>query len=121
MDEKLFSPSYWDDVDLSYRAQKRGLTIIWEPTAVTKCDHECAVAERIRERNRLLFIWKNLTSKNLFKKHISGLIKRTVKSPGYLAIILSTIPKLALVIKKHKKEVKESKVSDEAVFIRFNN
>jgi len=128
MDERLLSPFYWEDMDLSYRAQKRGYTILWEPRAIVEHHHESTISklspkyvERIRQRNHLLFIWKNLTSKNLFKKHLSGLFRRAFRHPGYFLIIFIALPRLGLAFKKRKKEIKESKVSDEAIFTRFNN
>lgn len=69
MDEKLLSPFYWEDIDLCYRAAKRGLRLLWEPKARVLHKHESTMSEfpakyvqRVRERNQLLFIWKNLTS-----------------------------------------------------------
>lgn len=126
MDEKLLSPFYWEDIDLSYRAQKRGYKLLWEPDSQVIHKHESTISKlsksyvsKIRERNELLFIWKNITSKNLFKKHISFLFLKIVKHPGYLRIVLAALLKLGLVMQKRKKEIKESKVSDEAIFARF--
>ena len=127
MDEKLFAPFYWEDIDLSYRAQKRGYTVLWEPRARVDHIHESTISklspkytERIRERNQLVFIWKNLTSKNLSKKHMSWLFERVVKHPGYLVVIFMAALKLGLVVKKHQREIKESKISDEAIFDKFS-
>lgn len=126
MDEALLSPFMWEDLDLSYRASKRGLKLIWEPNAHVVHEHESTVklfppkyASRIKERNQLLFIWKNLTSNNLFKKHLVSLFSRTLRHPGYLRIVLMALMRIKIVIKHRKKEIKESKVSDEAIFARF--
>ena len=126
MDEKLLSPFYWEDIDFSYRAQKRGYKILWEPNSVVVHKHEATISKlsksyvaRIRQRNELLFIWKNVTSKNLFKKHVISLFKRAFRHPGYLRIILMAFLKLRLVRERRKKEIKESKVSDETIFARF--
>lgn len=126
MDEKLFSPFYWEDIDICYRAAKRGYQLLWEPDSLVVHNHESTVkmlpkryVARVRERNQLLFIWKNITSKNLFGKHMVGLLKRLAGHPGYIRIILMSLGKLTIVIKARKKEKKESKVSDEAIFARF--
>ncbi len=122
MDEKLLSPAYWEDIDLCYRSLKRGYWLVWEPKAVVVHEHEATVSklsqkyfQRIRERNQLLFIWKNLTSASLFKKHLTGLVARVVKAPGYTRIILMALLKLRDVIRLRKKEIKETWVSDEAI------
>jgi len=74
---------------------------------------------RIRERNHLLFIWKNLTSPNLFRKHIRGLLKRLTRHPGYLRVLIAALLKLPKVKRARSKEEKETKVSDEAIFASF--
>ncbi len=126
MDEKLLSPFYWEDIDICYRAHKRGYINLWEPKAMVVHNHESTISkfpktfvERVRERNQLLCIWKNVGSRNLMRKHIIGLFSRTIKNPGYLRIIFMAFSKLGQVIKSRRKEIKESKVSDEAIFARF--
>src|SRR5579859_2059386 len=58
MDDELLSPFYWEDIDLSYRAQKRGYKVLWDPRANVIHEHEATVKKlnqkyvgRIRERN----------------------------------------------------------------------
>ena len=127
MDEKLFSPYYWEDVDLSYRGAKRGYKILWEPKSKVVHKHGSTISKiskkrrsRIQQRNQLLFIWKNLTSSRMFKKHLSGLTRYTLRHPGYLIILISTVSKILKTIKARKKEKKETKVSDEAIFASFS-
>lgn len=126
MDEKLLSPFYWEDIDLCYRAAKRGYLNIWEPKGIVVHKHESTIGKfpkeyvaRIRERNQLLMLWKNITSPNLIQKHIVGLFARLIHHPGYIRIVFMALARLGTAIEKHKKEVKESKISDEIVFSRF--
>lgn len=126
MDEKLFSPFYWEDVDMGYRAQKRGWKLFWEPKGEVVHKHETTIGtlpkkytQRIRERNELIFIWKNITSPILIRKHIAGLAKRIIRHPGYLRIVIMVLFKLRLIARARKKEKKECKISDEAIFARF--
>lgn len=126
MDEELYSPFYWEDVDLSYRAQKRGWLIYWEPKALVEHKHESTISRinesyrsRIQERNHLLFQWKNITSPPLFRKHIRGLIRRVLRHPGYIRIVIMSLKKLTAVIEKRKIEKKEATVADEAILSRF--
>jgi GT2 family glycosyltransferase len=86
MDEKLFSPFYWEDLDLCYRAVKR---------------------------------WKNLTSPYLFRRHVAGVLTKVVRHPGYIRIVLMALFKMKQVLRARKKEKKETKISDEAIFARF--
>ena len=124
-DDKLYSPFYWEDMDISYRARKRGYRLLWEPKSNVVHEHESTTGkiskryrERIQERNQLVFIWKNLTSRYLFRKHVVGLTRRILKHPGYLIIVLMTLSKLGMISKARKKEKRESKVSDEAIFAK---
>jgi GT2 family glycosyltransferase len=126
MDEKLFTPFYWEDLDICYRALKRGYKLIWEPECIVDHEHESTVSKlpkvptaRIRERNQLLFIWKNITSASLTRKHVGGIFKRLSKSPGYIRIIFMALAKFKDVIKARRKEGKETRISDEAIFARF--
>ena len=126
MDDKLLSPFYWEDLDICYRAIKRGLKLYWEPRARVLHKHETTISkfpkkyvERIRERNHLLFIWKNLTSQSLFRRHVTGLFKRLARPPGYLRIVLVALLRLREVKRARRKEKKETIVSDEAIFASF--
>ncbi len=68
-----FAPYYWEDLDLSYRARKRGWRLGYEPRArvrheisATTLRHAGAFRRAaITERNRFWFHWKNLDRKNL--------------------------------------------------------
>lgn len=128
MDEKLFSPFYWEDLDLGYSGLKRGWKLLWESQSNVIHIHESTnkrfkktYRARIQERNQLLFIWKNITSPVLFKKHLRGLTRRVIRHPGYIRIIVMALSKYRSVIKKRKVEKKESKVSDESIFAKFQN
>lgn len=126
MDEKLFSQYYWGDVDLSYRANKRGYLNLWNPNAIVDLD-DVSITPKIsvkkediiKDRNQLLVHWKNIHSKNMLDKHVFAIIKRILKHIGYIKVVFSALLKLPLVLKERKKEVKESIVSDEAVFQRY--
>lgn len=127
LDEKNLSPYYWEDLDIGYRAQKRGWNILWEPKAKVLHEHEGTTSkiskikrQRIQERNQLIVIWKNITSKILFRKHLAGLFSRVLKHPGYIRIIVMALRKLPSIYRARMKERKESKVSDEALFARFS-
>ena len=126
LDEKLLSPAYWEDIDICFRASKRGYQNLWFKDAHVTHIHESTVSklpkkyiEKIRERNQLLMLWKNIHSSNLVKKHITAILKRSFQHPGYLKVILSALLKLPLVLKARQKEIKESVVSDEAVFQKY--
>ncbi|MEJ2348079.1 MAG: glycosyltransferase family 2 protein [Patescibacteria group bacterium] len=126
MDEKLFSPFYWEDVDMGYGAWKRGWSLHWEPKGLVTHKHETTMSkipqtyrQRIQERNELIFSWKNFTSPILFRRHIVGLLKRLIKHPGYIRIVIMALAKIKPILKARAKEKRECKISDEAIFSRF--
>lgn len=79
--DTLLAPFYWEDVDLSYRARKRGRGVAMISEACVYHDHDKTIGQhfkdrarsRIYERNRLLFTWKNLTDPVLWMRHIAVL------------------------------------------------
>jgi hypothetical protein len=48
-----------------------------------------------------------------------GVLRRLLRHPGYLRVVLMAIGKLGVAIKARKREIKLGKVSDEAIFMRF--
>lgn len=79
--DPLFAPFYWEDVDLSYRARKRGRRVLRVPGARVDHDHGRTIGLKLErrsvlrtyERNRLLFTWKNLTDGPAWRKHVTML------------------------------------------------
>jgi GT2 family glycosyltransferase len=72
--DTMYSPFYWEDIDLSYRALKSGYKIIFEPKSVVVHEHEKGAikscysdfaVKTIAYRNQFLFVWKNATDLNL--------------------------------------------------------
>lgn len=127
-DEKLFNPFYWEDLDLSYRAMKRGYKLLWDPDSKVIHAHASTIGkisksktDLVLQRNQLLFIWKNITSKVLFKRHIKGMFSRLSKHPGYIKVVIAALTKYRICQERRKTEIKCSKVSDEAIFAKFIN
>ncbi len=128
LDEKLFSPYYWEDLDICYRAMKRGYVNLWDPNSKVVHNHESTISKLnrnkvnlIRERNQILFIWKNISSSSYIKKHIGGVFSRISAHPGYLKVLVLAIVKVLAVLKLRRKEMKETTVSDEAIFAMFKS
>lgn len=127
LDERLLSPYYWEDLDICYRARKRGYYCLWNPESKVLYNHESSVSKLnktkvnlIRERNQLLVIWKNILSKRMLNRHIVALLKRLVAHPGYIKPIIMALFKFPILLRSRRIEIKESTVSDEAVFSSFD-
>lgn len=121
--DEIYHPFYWEDIDLSYRAWKRGYRILWEPKAIVHHQHEAVIGKHfskkyidfISERNRLLFIWKNITDPKMIITHKLYLLTKLWR-PGYLKAALAAKIKLLRVIMRRLKEYSEQKVSDKEIF-----
>jgi len=77
--DTLYNPFYWEDIDLSYRAQKQGFNILFERESVVVHEHlQGAIkshnnnlkVKTVAYRNQFIFIWKNITDLNLILSHI---------------------------------------------------
>lgn len=125
--DTIYHPFYWEDIDLSYRAAKRGYTLLWDPKARVEHGHEGTIGKYfsrnyinfIQERNQLLFIWKNITNSHLIKEHVGAVMKRTVKSPGYLKVVLAALSHWFQITTSRAKEKREATISDEQIFAQF--
>ena len=127
MDENLLSPFYWEDINICYRAAKRGYINLWEPSGRVIHNHESTISkfsksyvQKIRERNQLLMLWKNIQSPTLIRKHIVGVLSRLVRHPGYIRVIVMALARFGTAMRARRKEAKECKISDETIFSRYN-
>jgi GT2 family glycosyltransferase len=80
--DELFNPFYWEDIDLSYRAMKSGYKVIFEKKSIVRHEHtkgsiktqfSSSKINAVAYRNQFIFIWKNITDKNLVKSHYKWL------------------------------------------------
>ena len=70
--DKIFEPYSWEDIDISYRAIKRGLRVIYEPNSLVfhKVHGTIGSFKRSVEiKNELLFTWKNITDLEMIIQH----------------------------------------------------
>lgn len=126
--DQLFDPFYEEDLDIGYRALKRGFINIFEPKAHVEHYKQKGVIEEnftkkqvnlIASRNQLIFIWKNLTSIKLTGQHLYALAKMLVLHPGYSRIFLSALLKLPQILRKRRQEVLAAKLTDEEILAKF--
>lgn len=81
--DELYSPFYWEDIDLSYRAWKTGYHVLFNPQVKVEHHHETTIGKffkkqnvlKIVYRNQFIFHWKNITDKDKINSHIKSLPK----------------------------------------------
>lgn len=84
--DTLYSPFYWEDIDLSYRAWKAGYSILFDTKVLVEHHHESTIAtyfqksriNTIAYRNQIITIWKNISDPMYFCEHLLYLIKNTI-------------------------------------------
>jgi O-antigen biosynthesis protein len=129
---ELYSPFYWEDIDLSYRALKSGYKVIFEPKSVVTHEHEKGAIKNtysnykiktIAYRNQFIFVWENATDyslqffhlvflpyhfiKALFRLDVAffmGFLKAFILLPG---IMISSFKYQKLFVKTDRKVMEE--------------
>ncbi len=124
--DEIYRPFYWEDIDLGYRAWKRGFKILWEPKAIVHHKHEAIIGKHfskdyidfVSERNRLIFIWKNIIDPKMILEHKIWILWR-LRNPGFIKPLLAAKLKLPWILPRKIKEWREMKISDKEVFEQF--
>lgn len=127
--DEMYNPFYEEDVDLGYRATKRGYINLFEPHSQVEhyvqrgviAEHfSPKVISQTAQRNQLLFIWKNITSSKLTREHQAALAKMLVAHPKYWSVFLRALVKLPEVLRKREIEKKEAVLTDEEILNKFS-
>ena len=76
--DPLFSPFYYEDIDLSYRAWGSGFQVFYDPECVVWHSPMSTIGkkynkkqiETIHRKNKILFFWKNISQPRLILVHL---------------------------------------------------
>lgn len=120
--DTVFTPGYFEDLDLGWRAHLAGYTILWDPQAKTahvtestnKGEFDPVYLRRIKERNYLLTHWKNLDFSHLLE-HKFFLILRILHHPGYIIPVLMALTRLPRIL-LYRLQPKFHQVSHDRLF-----
>ena len=78
--DTIWDPFYWEDTDLCYKAWKQGWRVLFEPKSIVYHMHQATNNTKNfsrfflnlpKERNRYLFIWKNISEPMYLLCHFS--------------------------------------------------
>lgn len=130
--DELFSPFYWEDLDLCYRAWKRGWKVLYQPKSVVYHVRNVTInrsfstpeINRIFWRNLLILNWKNLTDPSLFLQHLITIpFELLFALPGrrrfFLSAFWDAFKLLPSIREKRRKEKELARSSDRALLQRF--
>jgi GT2 family glycosyltransferase len=131
--DDLLNPFYYEDTDLGFRAWRRDWKCIVVPEARVTHFHTGTIAlsfkkfkvSAIRKRNRLFYLWKNLTTARLLRQHIVFQLLRICYRPFCLdwMILVATvlaIPGFRAAMRKRRQEQKCIINSEEKIFQIIN-
>jgi len=57
--DKIYYPAYWEDIDLSFRAKKKGWQVLFEEKAVVNHNHESTNIDVFGQKKLNLMSWRN--------------------------------------------------------------
>jgi len=127
--DDLFYPFYYEDTDLGFRAWRRGWKCIVVPEARVTHFHTGTIARSfkqfkvsaIRKRNRLFYLWKNLTTPRLLRQHILFQLLRMCYRPFcfdwmILVATVLAIPGFRAAMRRRREEQNCIVNSEEKIF-----
>ena len=131
--DQLLAPNYWEDVDISYRAWKRGFSVVYEPRSVVHHRVSSTMRKanqrklrRLQQRNRLIYHWVNLHDGWLLASHIVWVVLLSLSAllrlqPGFLCSLFAAIKKLRQIRRRRVEEKQAARRSDRDVFKIFTS
>jgi GT2 family glycosyltransferase len=127
--DELFNPFYYEDTDLGFRAWRRGWKCIVVPESRVTHYHTGPIGRSfkqvkvstIRKRNRLFYLWKNLTTGRLLRQHLFFQLLRICYRPFCLdwMILVATviaIPGFSTAMRRRRQEQTCIINSEERIF-----
>lgn len=129
--EPLLAPAYWEDVELSYRAWKRGYIVCYEPRSVVRHAVSSTMGRmdqrkirRMRQRNRLIYHWIHLQDAGLLASHTFWVVFLALISPladhgDFLAAVRVARANLPAIRRRRAEELAAAKRSDREVLAIF--
>lgn len=129
--DSLLAPAYWEDVDISYRAWKRGLCVVYEPRSVVRHRVSSTMRKvnqrklrRLQQRHRLIYHWINMHDGALIAWHLLwvallGITAPLRLQPGFLLSIASALKMLPRIRRRRLEEKLASQRTDREVFAIF--
>jgi GT2 family glycosyltransferase len=131
--DSLYHPLYYEEIDLSYRALKRGWSVIYEPNSIAYHKVQATITKQnkkkrigwISARNNYLFVWKNILDSEMtteFLLHIPLFLVRDafrLKSRFWIAFYMA-LKRLPSALNGRRIEKKARLKSDNEILSQIN-
>lgn len=87
--DTLYAPFYWEDVELSYRAWKRGWRVLFEPESRVRHKVSSTIGAKfkrravraVEHRNRLLAHWVHIHDRGMWRSHVRQVVMLALAAP----------------------------------------
>jgi len=131
--DSMYHPLYYEEIDLSYRALKRGWRVHYEPQSIAYHKVQATITrqEKLRRislisaRNNYLFVWKNILDRSMtltFLVYIPLFLLRDLfrlKSRFWIAFYMA-LKRLPKALRGRTKEQSDALYSDREILARIN-
>ena len=129
--DELFAPFYWEDVELSYRAWKRGYRVKYEPRSIAYHMISSTIGglaarrtARIQDRNRLIFNWIHLHDPAMLAKNFLWVAVLGITAPlrmrfGFLASLIEATARIGRIRKRRAGEKRAAQRTDREILEIF--
>jgi GT2 family glycosyltransferase len=135
--DPLFAPYYFEDVELSYRAWKRGLAVAYEPRSFVRHQFSSTIGplarrtrrhriDRVSHRNRLLLHWIHLQTRPWLFEHLVwvaalGVMSPFTLKPAFTGGLIDALRKLPEVLARRREERARAVRTDRDVIELFRD
>ncbi len=119
--DPIYSPFYWEETDLSYRALKRGWHMIFEPRCVAWHEVGTSIARKdtsfyrrsISKRNRIIFHLINIhSSPYLVRFIVTHFLNMLLLRPSIWRAAFMCVPLFPRILASRKREILVVKRTD---------
>jgi GT2 family glycosyltransferase len=131
--DELFWPLYHEDIDLSYRAWRRGWRILYEPKSViyhlggqtSSSRYRKEELRRIVIQNMFLLQWKNMDDPEMRRKHVAWLPLRLARAAAsgdrpFVAGFCAALKRIKTMRAHRALQASSRRISDRDAFARMN-
>jgi GT2 family glycosyltransferase len=129
--ECLLSPFYWEDVELSYRAWKRGYTVLYEPGSIARHRISSTISKlnprrvrMIEQRNRIIYHWIHLHDFRMLASHTIWLALLAFTAPlrfkpMFFLSFVEALKRLPAIRQRRAEEKQNARRTDRELFALF--
>jgi GT2 family glycosyltransferase len=131
--DSLYTPFYWEDTDISYRAWKSGYNVLFDADIKMEHHHEGTIGQYFMKRstkvtanrNQFIFIWKNITDTSLLLTHFALLVPNIFyyiilkHELNFLEGFIQAVKRLPTILSHRKQQKKMYKLSDRVILSRL--